>query len=41
MVLVFSSVVDDDSSDVEAVSDAVPDVELSDLAQEFIVRLKK
>ena len=37
VVLVFPSVVDDDSSDVEAVSD----IELSDLAQEFIVRLKK
>ena len=41
VVLVLPSVVDDDSSDVEAVSDAVSDIELSDLAQEFIVRLKK
>ena len=37
VVLVLPSVVDDDSSEVEAVSE----VELSDLAQEFIFRLKK
>ena len=37
MVLVLPSVVDDDSFEVEAVSE----VELSDLAQEFIFRLKK
>ena len=37
VVLVLPSVVDDDSFEVEAVSE----VELSDLAQEFIFRLKK
>ena len=37
VVLVLPSVVDDDSSEVEAVSE----VELSDLAQEFIFRMKK
>ena len=37
VVLVLPSVVDDDSFEVEAVSEA----ELSDLAQEFIFRLKK
>ena len=37
VVLVLPSVVDDDSSEVEAVSE----VALSDLAHEFIFRLKK
>ena len=37
VVLVLPSVVEDDSSEVEAVSE----VESSDLAQEFIFRLKK
>ena len=37
VVLVFPSVVDDDSSEVEVVSE----IELSDLAHEFIFRLKK
>ena len=37
LVLVFPSVVDDDSSEVEVVSE----IELSDLAHEFIFRLKK
>ena len=37
LVLVFPSVVDDDSSAVEVVSE----IELSDLAHEFIFRLKK
>ena len=37
VVLVLPSVVDDDSFEVEAVSEVV----LSDLAQEFIFRLKK
>ena len=37
VVLVLPSVVDDDSFEVEVVSE----IELSDLAQEFIFRLKK
>ena len=37
LVLVSPSVVDDDSSEVEVVSE----IELSDLAHEFIFRLKK
>ena len=37
LVLVFPSVVDDDSSEVEVVSE----IEESDLAHEFIFRLKK
>ena len=37
VVLVSPSVVDDDSSEVEVVSE----IELSDLAHEFIFRLKK
>ena len=37
LVLVLPSVVDDDSSEVEVVSE----IELSDLAHEFIFRLKK